>query len=188
MAKQDLKVFLKNVLWSDLKGKKKVLLLADSWTSNKDDNLYNSTVPQNVKFIKRLIPAKLTGVVQPADVYFFRPYKNFVRFITDTLLIARGNIYIWNRDYILRIQSFTYYQFTAKRFENLIRFTFYKCGYTNNHPEPFETPITYCFEKSVGDECSEPDCNDIAFVRCAHCEKVFCVDHTLIEQLHIFCK
>lgn len=124
MSKQDLKVFLDEVLWPDLAGRENVLLLVDSWTSNKDDDLYKSTVPKNVKFIKRLIPAKCTGIVQPADVYFFRPYKNFVRFLTDTLLIAKDNVNIWHRDYFLRIQSFAHYQFSAKRFENLIRFAF----------------------------------------------------------------
>lgn len=134
------------VLWPDLVGRENVLLLVDSWTSNKDDDLYKSTVPKNVKFIKRLIPAKCTGIVQPADVYFFRPYKNFVRFLTDTLLIAKDNVNIWHRDYFLRIQSFAHYQFSAKRFENLIRFAFFKCGYIVNHPGPFDTPIAKEFK------------------------------------------
>lgn len=188
MSKQDLKVFLDEVLWPDLVGRENVLLLVDSWTSNKDDDLYKSTVPKNVKFIKRLIPAKCTGIVQPADVYFFRPYKNFVRFLTDTLLIAKDNVNIWHRDYFLRIQSFAHYQFSAKRFENLIRFAFFKCGYIVNHPGPFDTPIDYCCERIQSDEYTETDCEQTAFIRCAHCEKVFCIDHTLIKRLHTFCK
>lgn len=104
MSKHDLKVFLTEVLWPDLIEREKILLLVDSWTANKDDDLYSSTVPENVTFLKRLIPAKCTGIVQPADVYLFRPYKNFVRFITDTLLIVKEDLNIWH-SHLLTINS-----------------------------------------------------------------------------------
>lgn len=157
MSKQDLQVFLKDVLWPDLTGRKQVLLLVDSWTANRDDNLYTSTVPDGVDFWKMLIPAKCTGLVQPADVYFFRPYKNMVKFITDTVLVE-SDINFWHRDHFLRLQSFVHYQFSAPRFRNLIRFAFFRCGYVTTHPGKFQTPLQYCFESSLLDECCRDDC------------------------------
>ena len=72
MTKRDLKVFLEQAMRPDigLHGKTKVLLLVDSWTTNRDDELYNSTVPEGVEFMKKLIPEKCTGIVQPADGTF----------------------------------------------------------------------------------------------------------------------
>ena len=88
MSKQDLKIFLEDVLWPELIEKERLLLLVDSWTSNRDDALYNASVPDGVEFWKTLIPEKCTGLVQPADIYSFRPYKNMVKFITDTVLVT----------------------------------------------------------------------------------------------------
>ena len=73
MTKRDLKVFLEQAMRPDigLHGKTKVLLLVDSWTTNRDDELYNSAVPEGVEFMKKLIPEKCTGIVQPADGTFY---------------------------------------------------------------------------------------------------------------------
>ncbi|PSN50077.1 hypothetical protein C0J52_04197 [Blattella germanica] len=48
MTKRDLKVSLEQAMRPDigLHGKTEVLLLVDSWTTNRDDKLYNSTVPE----------------------------------------------------------------------------------------------------------------------------------------------
>ena len=144
MTKRDLQTFLEEVLWPDLQGKDRVLLLVDSWTPNKDDALYNMTVPDGVQFYKKLIPAKRTGLVQPADVFFFRPFKNMVKFITDTLVVS-SSIPVWQRANFLRLQSFVHYQFSAPRFQKMIRFAFLKCGYSHEHPGQFETSSEYCF-------------------------------------------
>ncbi|KAJ4436169.1 hypothetical protein ANN_18799 [Periplaneta americana] len=67
MPKEDIKVFLK---------------------ANRDDDLYSSTVPDRLDFWKMLVPAKCTGLVQPAEVYFFRSFKNMVKFIMDTVVMT----------------------------------------------------------------------------------------------------
>ena len=86
----------------------KVLLLADSWASNRDDALSNA----GFRLEKRLIPGGCTGLIQPLDVFFFRPYKSFVRFITDTV-IDETVFNVWHRDKILALQSFVLFQFSV---------------------------------------------------------------------------
>lgn len=186
MTKRDLKVFLEEVLWPDLHGRNRILLLVDSWTANKDDALYNETVPEDVEFHKKLIPAKCTGLVQPADVFFFRPFKSMVRFITDTIVLS-STVKVWQREQFLRIQSFVHFQFSANRFRQLIQFAFFKCGYTDGHPGSFQTPSEYCLESGLQEECFKDDCVQLAFIRCAHCERCLCVDHGLLMDLHVNC-
>ena len=189
MTKADLKMFLTEVFWPDqaVQGKSQILLLADSWTSNKDDDLYHATTPDGVQLIKKLIPAKCTGIAQPADVYFFRPYKNMVRFITDTVMISIPDINFWHRDHFLRLQSFVHYQFSSPKFKSMIKYAFFKCGYSKERPEQFNTPLEYCFESGLTDNCFHEHCSNPAFIKCAHCEKCYCLNHSLIEDLHIFC-
>lgn len=186
MNKSDLKEFY-SVFWNSLPADRdKVLLLLDSWSANKDDNVSNELCPNHITLFKRLIPGGCTGFIQPLDVYFFRPYKSFIRFITDTV-IASSEINLWHRDNILRMQSFTLFQFSASRFRNMIRFAFYKSGYLDEEPEPWISPLDYCFDSNIRDECYKTSCENISFVKCAHCEQSICLSHAFIDDLHIDC-
>ena len=184
MNKQDLKTFYQEVFWPSVQPQN-ILLLLDSWSANKDQELFNQCKPGLKEAVRKLIPEGGTKFVQPLDVYFFRPYKNFVKFITDSI-IQESDFSIWQRDNFIKLQSFTHYQFSAERFRNLIKFAFFKAGYTSECPPKCATPIDYCF-KETGSNCSEEDCSGVAFVRCAHCEGCFCLKHALKEKLHIDC-
>ena len=139
----------------------------------------------DVQLIKGLIPARCTGMIQPLDVHFFRMYKSFVRYITDTV-IDETEINVWHRDRFLALQSFVSYQFSTPRFRNSIKYAFYKPGYTDEEPGSWVYPIDYCFNDiSVGEECFA--CGDLAFVKCAHCEANICIQHSFYAQLHIYC-
>ena len=185
MSKAQLSEFYEKVFWKSIpEDRRDVFLLLDSWTPNKDDVLSGLFSPDTVSFKKRLIPAGCTGLIQPLDVYFFRPYKNFIKYVTDTIVLSRDTN-IWHRDKFLALQSFTLYQFSAPLFRNMIRFAFHKAGYLDEEPEAFQTPIQYCFDSLTTDCCSQ--CEVIAVVRCAHCTQCFCLDHSILVSLHINC-
>lgn len=187
MSKEDLKTWYKDVFWPSLPGdRNKVLLILDSWAANRDSALSDSFVPEGVNFQKRLVPGGCTGKIQPLDVHFFRQYKSFVRYITDTV-IMETTAKVWHRDQFLALQSFTVYQFSAPRFKNLIRYAFYKAGYLDEEPGMWVSPHDFCFDSIENDECSKESCNQLAFVKCAHCENTFCSDHALFIDLHIDC-
>lgn len=117
MNKNDLRIMLTEVFWPSLRSihKEGLLLLLDSWSANKDEALITSTVPESIEGFKwQLIPPRCTGHIQPIDVYFFRPYKAFVRFITDTI-IPTTDTNIWHRDRFIGLQSVATYQFSAPR-------------------------------------------------------------------------
>lgn len=185
MNKDNLKTFLRDIFWPQMT-KEHVMLIVDSWIPNKDDDLYKKEEPVGRKLEKLLIPGKCTGSIQPLDVGFFRPYNNFVKFVTDTV-IATDDFNIWNRDNFIRLQSFAHFQFSTPLFRNLILHVFWKSGYLKERPEQYVTPIEYCFDFTGADECSESGCLSPCFFRCAHCTDSFCLNHALIQTLHIYC-
>jgi hypothetical protein len=185
MNKEDLRSFYTEVMWPSMPAdRRKVLLLLDSWSANKDDALSNVCVPAGVQFMKGLIPGGCTGLIQPLDVFFFRPYKSFVRFITDTVVDETG-FKIWQRENILALQSFVLFQFSAPRFRNMIRYAFYKSGYTDVQPGAWISPHDFCFNRIEHDECYL--CDELAFIRCAHCDRCICLAHAFHTSLHIDC-
>jgi len=185
MNKEDLRRFYTEALWPSMpRNPTKVLLLLDSWAANKDNALSDACKPNGVQLMKELIPGGCTGLIQPLDVFFFRQYKSFVRFITDTI-IDETNFNVWHRDKILALQSFVLFQFSASRFKNMIRYAFYKAGFTDVEPEPWVSPHDFCFDQIVEDTCSK--CNEMAFIKCAHCERSICLAHAFCSDLHIDC-
>lgn len=89
MGKKDLEDFLRNVFWPTLKAAniKKCLLLVDQWSSNRDNDLFDSVQREfpEIPVKQMLIPEGTTGLIQPLDVFYFRLYKLFVRHITVCL-------------------------------------------------------------------------------------------------------
>ena len=84
------------------------------------------------------------------------------------------------------LQLFVYFQFSAARFSNLIKRAFFQCGYTKDFPGVFQTPLEYCFEEGLTEECFHENSDQPAFIKCAHCENCLCIDHAVIADLHIF--
>ena len=195
MSKKDMEDFYKDVFWPCVKDSTppNILLLLDSWSSNKDEDLFLAHKPALKEVDRKFIPPGTTGYIQPLDVYFFRPYKNFIKFVTDSVILET-DYKVWHRDEFIKLQSLAHFQFTAERFRGLIRFAFYEAGYTKDEPEKCEKPVDFCF-KNVDSNCcfkeqqleSESPCGSIGFLRCAHCTEVFCLRHSLIEKLHINC-
>lgn len=189
MKKEDQKIMLTNVFWPSVSTlyEEPMLLLLDSWSANTDEVLIKSTIPESIsEFEWHLIPPGCTGLIQPLDVYFFRPYKAFVKFVTDAI-IATEEFNIWHRDNFIRLQSFTHYQFSSPMFRNMIKYAWYKSGYLDEEPEPFRTPMQYCCDTVGSEVCSSDQCSAFSFMRCAHCNNTFCLNHLLIDSLHINC-
>ncbi|PSN44274.1 hypothetical protein C0J52_19630 [Blattella germanica] len=63
----------------------------------------------------------------------------------------------------------------------------FSSDYTEYFPVVFQTPLEYCFEKGLTEECFRENCDQPAFIKCAHCERRLCLDHAVIADLHILC-
>lgn len=127
-------------------------------------------------------PADTTGKIQPLDVLFFRPWKNFLRHFSDIVVLHNYDKNLHLQNNIIQLQSIIHNQFSSPRFLNLVRYAWYKSGYLQNKLE-FENLVDYCF-KSYAPACGL--CDDIAVIRCAWCTKSLCMTH-LFKNYH-YCK
>lgn len=121
------------------------VLLVDSWSGQNSKNL--ETIDKGQKEVQLLkIPAGTTGMIQPLDVYFSRPWKNFVKHFSDLVILNSYDINLHLRNNILKLQSLTHNQFSSPRFQNLLKFAWYKSGYIDENPPKCETPKEFCFK------------------------------------------
>lgn len=80
-----------------------------------------------------------------------------------------------------------YDQFCSPKFLHFLKYTWYICGYDNQHPPLFDTPTEWCFNiDKMGAECQDINCDDDAFMLCAHCDITLCFNHSIIEP-HLHC-
>ena len=153
-------------------------LLVDSLTHYKDEDMINISTPHDKALEILKIPPKTTSMVQPLDKYFFRMWKNFVRKFSDRVIIDGITINLGQRNNILKLQSIVHNQFSSPRFQNLLKYSWITCGYTDSHPGFFENSVEFCF--NVDHKlCSKLDleCYSVSFLKCSWCKESFCFKH-----------
>lgn len=160
----------------------KSILLLDSWSGQNSSTF--EPILRTKEYLKiETIPAGTTGRIQPLDVFFFRPWKNFLRHFSDIVILYNYNINLHLRNNIIKIQSLIHNQFSSPRFSNLISYAWYKSGYLEEKPPEFENPVKFCF-KDCAAFCDL--CTVIAVIRCAWCKKFLCITHFFTE--YHYCK
>lgn len=149
------------------------LLLLDSW-SGQTEKVFEKINKGN-KIIKiNTIPAGTTGFIQPLDVYAFRPWKNFIKCFSDTVLLYNFEINLHLRNNILKLQSLTHNQFSSPRFVNMFKYAWWKSGYIPDKPDKCETPVQFCFQNADAD-CAH--CSQFAVIKCSWCSENLCIQH-----------
>lgn len=161
--------------------KGKSLLILDEWSGYKGP-LKSKEVTQAEDLLIRTIPAGATGRIQPLDIEFNRQFKVFLRLLCSKIRHYNPTFIISVRKNMATLLSLIHHQFTAPRFKDYIRYSWFKCGYYSNRPDKFMTPPQYCLQKYPAN--SRCDCNEICFVRCAFCEKFLCFKH-FVEDYHL---
>lgn len=151
----------------------KSLLLLDSWTGQTAKK-FDSVEKHNKEVQILTIPAGTTGLIQPLDVYTFRPWKNFLKQFSDIVMLYNYDINLHSRNNILKIQSLIHNQFSSPRFKNMFLYAWWKCGYIAEKPDKWESPTDFCLRNCNG-TCEY--CNDIAIIRCGWCMKSNCMQH-----------
>ena len=123
------------------------------------------------------LPAGTTPVLQPADVYFNRPFKDFIRHICQKIRWRHNDFVLSVRDNFLKILDLVWNQCKAPRFRECIKYSWYRAGYLKKHPPKYLTPYKYCMEFQGHIKCESDQCTEYCFLRCAHCELHFCFNH-----------
>lgn len=155
----------------------KTLLIVDSLSHYKDIQAITSVKPMNKEFELSTIPPNTTSIIQPLDVYGFRPWKNFVRKFSDQAILHNYEVNLHQRDNIIKIQSLTHNQFSSPRFINLFKYSWHKSGYIEERPQHFINPVEFCF-KLNNINCNF--CDNFTFVNCGWCKAPLCFNHFYI--------
>ena len=130
--------------------------------------------------IKR-IPKHTTGIIQPLDVYGFRPYKALARKVSDAIVLNNEEFSLQTRDNIIKLQSLLYCLISSPRFRDMFKMGWYMAGYIPTHPPKFETPVQYCFPM-VLKKCVKEGCEQDNFIRCSWCTSFFCFKHFFADH------
>ncbi|KAE8751167.1 hypothetical protein FOCC_FOCC002251 [Frankliniella occidentalis] len=178
---------------------RKGVLVVDSWSTFTHDNIMKS-VPEETELKIQQIPPSTTGMIQPWDVYGFRIYKNFVKQISDFILLHDIDIVLHQRDECIKLQSLVYNQLCSPRYTSLFKYSWFKVlldwinafethnfvikiefcgilfqsGYVTERPERFLNPVAFSFRD---DEIVCELCDDVRMLRCGWCRLNLCFNH-----------
>lgn len=153
------------------------ILVVDAWNGYNQMLRMPEIAEKKLKIVQ--LPKHSTSVLQPADVYFNRPFKNFIRKLSNKIRLHNKEYMISTRKNLLAILDMAWFQLKAPRFQNLVKYAWYRAGYLSEHPAEFRTPVQYCLGYKGYTKCESDDCPHFCFLRCAHCELHFCFNHSL---------
>ena len=82
----------------------------------------------------------------------------------------------WLRILDPNLQTLVHKQFASPKYVEMWKYSWFKTGYLDEHPQEFLNPVDYCFGKRSGlEKCSF--CEQTEFIRCSFCEKLLCFTH-----------
>lgn len=183
MTKVHMKEWVKECIFTASTPSNDLLILLDSWSSFRDTNAIDSSLPTGKTLHVRQIPAGATGICQPLDVYFFRPFKALVRRIHSYAFKYYPSFIVYQRDNILKVISLSYSIMCCPVFKPLIEYAWHKAGYLDSPPAVrFNTPAHVCFPRSVyTTPCSVVNCPLMSFILCPNCKKSLCFECYVVE-------
>jgi Tc5 transposase C-terminal domain/DDE superfamily endonuclease len=145
------------------------VLIVDEWGGWKKPMKLREIIDKEIDV--RVIPSGATKYIQPLDVEFNRQFKVFLRKLCYEIRQHHGDYIIAVRRNLATLLSLIHRQFSAPRFKDYLRYSWFKSGYYSERPPPFQTPPQYCLQDYPANS------------RCAWCEKFLCFDHA-IKVLH----
>lgn len=159
------------------------ILIIDSWSG------YNQMMKMPEILVKKLkiiqIPSGSSSKLQPIDVYFNRPFKDLIRRVLTKIRWQQNDYTLEHRKNVLNVLDMICFQCIAPKFENFLKYSWFRAGYTQEHPPDFITPAQFCLEFSGYVKCEADSCTNVCFMRCAHCEKHYCFNDALEHRHHI---
>lgn len=167
------------------------ILLLDSLTTYRDRAQIDIEKPAGKEYAVITIPGGLTGDTQPLDVYFNRPYKAYMRRISDHISFNEENaIKLNTRDVIFKLHTIIHNQFRSPRFRNFLKHSWVMSGLFDSYVddddvEYWADPNGFCFDpmEILSTPCLICDAIP-CFIRCAWCKKCFCFTHFYMGQMN----
>lgn len=160
-----------------------LVILLDSRTSFRDKAAIDSSLPPGMTLHTRQIPAGTTGICQPLDVFFFRPFKGLVRRIQTHAFKNYPTFIAFKRDNILKLISIAFRIIRSPQFKPMIQYAWHSAGYLDSPPSSrFKTPVEYCFPRTIHSKnCHIILCPSKSFILCPLCDYSFCFECYIVK-------
>lgn len=129
-----------------------------------------------------MIPKHCTPLVQPLDVYYNRPFKNFYRSLVEKVKRTRPDVIVSTRVNCAKLLSLAHNQFANARFDDLRLYAWKAAGLLEVETNTFRTPMQYCFIDNLLEKCAL--CAEKSLIRCSHCEDHLCYYH-FVDEYHL---
>jgi len=132
------------------------------------------------------VPAKLTGTLQPLDLYFNRELKYLAKKMYGHAALygnedGRASRLV-DRNNILKLQSLLHFILSAPVLQPMIEYSWILAGLLEKQVEHVNV-YDVCFKFSET-ECQTNDCNQLAFINCSWCRTIICFHH-FFQQYHV---
>lgn len=161
------------------------VLVIDSWSGYEQMLQIPQIAGKRLNIVT--LPPGTASVLQPADVYFNRPFKDFIRKVCNKIRWQNNGFDLAERKNFLSILDMIYYQFKAQRFEPFLKYAWYRAGYTQEHPTAFSTPAQFCLGAQGYIKCENKCCTEFCLLRCAHCARHYCFRDALEHRDNMDC-
>ena len=158
------------------------LLLSDSWSAQNDNKIYSDlkSIGKDVKRI--MIPQHTTPDIQPLDKFFNRQMKFFIKKLYNRVALDEMEVDLWQRNNIIKLISLVHNQLSAPVFRQMIRYSWFASGYTQQNPSLFSNVSETCFPSlSCYETCTHHKCTETSFITCAVCAKKLCFEHFYVD-------
>jgi Tc5 transposase C-terminal domain len=159
-------------------------LLLDQWSGFTNLDPEDLEIKWNKDVELAGIPAGCTSLIQPLDVSWNLYFKEMQRKLTEKIIIEDIKFRVSDRNNTIKLVSFVFHQMSSPRYENLVRYAWFKSGYTSERPGHFENPSSFALN-STYKLCERARCKNSSFLRCAWCAKFFCFDHLFVKTFHL---
>ena len=171
------KNWIKHVLKHNISDGKNLLFL-DSYTAQKDPQLYHDIIGME-RIDIQVLPPNSTQYLQPLDLRFNLQYRYVYKKI---MYDATANDFdSGKRENLALVHTIVHNQFQHDKFIPLIQNSFAASELvtkSSQHSKQSVSDILFGFES-----LSKCHCGKYAFIQCAHCEHVLCYSH-LIQEFH----
>jgi len=163
--------------------------LLDGWSGQRDDKLFDMFNDSSFKCTRFEIPAGTTPLVQPLDVFFFRPYKSCVRRFYDGVANFEeysdheNSLKMHLRNNYVKLHSLLNHQLCHEKYNSIVKHSWGRAGlaepFIGDYPDMTRLMYT-CTSLLCSDNDMEENCRNSSFIQCAHCEKSLCIRHFFI--------
>lgn len=131
MGAEIAKMWMKDVFLNAVENNS--VLIIDAWKGYNQMMQMPEIKEKKLKIVQ--LPPGTTSKLQPADVYFNRPFKNLIRRVSNKVRWLHNDWTLAKRENLLALLDMLCYQCRAPRFKNFLLYSWYRAGYLRKHPD-----------------------------------------------------